>query len=746
MKAENWQQLGLKPFEYEKIVKSLGREPTWTELGMFSVLWSEHCAYKHSRKLLKTLPTQGERVLIGPGENAGVVDLGDGLAVVMKIESHNHPIAVEPYQGAATGVGGIVRDIMAMGARPVALLDSLRFGPLEEARNRFIFGGTVGGIAGYGNCLGIPTVGGEVYFEEAYSLNPLCNVLCVGVIEKDKVKRGRAAGEGNAVILIGNTTGRDGIHGCTFASEELGEDTEEKRPNIQVGDPFTEKLLIEACLELVDSGAVVGMTDMGAAGITSSCAEAAARAGMGIEIDVAKVPLREEGMTPYEIMLSESQERMLIIAEKGKEDQVKAICDKWGLRSAQIGVVTADGMFRVRERGTIVAEVPAKLLAEEAPIYTPEARKPAYLDEVGHLDPGEVSPIGDAAECLRILLRTPDLASKEYVYRQYDHMVRTDTIVLPGADAAVLRVKGSRKGFAVCTDGNGRHCYLDPRSGAISAVAEAARNVCCVGAKPVAVTNCLNFGNPEKPEVFWQFSQVIEGMAEACLKLGTPVIGGNVSFYNETSGHAVYPTPVIGMLGIIQDTSAVCTPEFKLEGDIILLLGPIAPPQEGAWLGGSEYLRAVHRMVKGKPARVDLELEKRLQAMLLEAIGKGLLKSAHDISDGGLAVALAECCFGSPAHEMIGASVVLATPGVRRRDELLFGEAPARVIVSADPSDFGRLKALAEKHDVPLTLLGKVGGDHLDIAIAEGETKTLIHERVEELRSLWQGAIECLLK
>lgn len=740
MEREVWRQLGLKDEEYSKILQELGREPTWTELGMFSVLWSEHCAYKHSRRLLKTLPTSGPRVLVGPGENAGVIDLGDGLALVMKIESHNHPVAVEPYQGAATGVGGIVRDILAMGARPVALLDSLRFGPLTDARNRFLFGGTVAGIAAYGNCIGVPTVGGEVYFEEAYSLNPLCNVMCVGIVEKAKLKRGVAAGVGNAVMLVGNTTGRDGIHGCTFASEELGEETETKRPNVQVGDPFTEKLLIEACLELIEAGVVVGIQDMGAAGITSSCAETAARAGTGIEIDVSMVPLREEGMTPYEIMLSESQERMLLIVAQGREDEVFRVCEKWGLNAAKIGVVTADRMLRVKHRGEVVAEVPAKLLAEGAPAYSPEAVEPAYLRETRALDPDQVPEPTDLGACLKELLSSPSIASKKYVYRQYDHMVRTDTVVLPGADAAVVRVKGTRKGFAVCTDGNGRYCYLDPKRGAMLAVAEAARNVCCVGGEPVAITNCLNFGNPEKPEVFWQFAQAVEGMKLACEAMGTPVTGGNVSFYNETSGKPVYPTPVIGMLGLVENVHAVCTSEFKAEGDLIALVGYAVPWRTGGWLGGSEYLYRVHGMIRGVPADIDFDLEKRVQRVVLEAIRAGWLNSAHDVSDGGLAVALAECCFGSAMLAPIGAQVEVVLGG--RADEVLFGEAPSRVVVSFDPSRLSDMEALAVKHRVPFKVIGQVGGNRL-VVMANG--RKLIDEDVATLHRLWQEAIPCLM-
>ncbi|MGB9866437.1 MAG: phosphoribosylformylglycinamidine synthase subunit PurL [Bacillota bacterium] len=740
MEHEAWRRLGLKEGEYQKIVDELGREPNWTELGMFSVLWSEHCAYKHSKRTLKQLPTSGPRVLVGPGENAGVIDFGDGLALVMKIESHNHPVAVEPYQGAATGVGGIVRDVLAMGARPVALLDSLRFGPLNEARNKFLFGGTVAGIAAYGNCIGVPTVGGEIYFEEAYSLNPLCNVMCVGIVQKHRVQRGVASGVGNSVILVGNTTGRDGIHGCTFASEELGEETEAKRPNVQVGDPFTEKLLLEACLELIETGAVVGIQDMGAAGITSSCAETAARAGTGIELYVDRVPLREAGMTPYEIMLSESQERMLLIVRKGMEEVVYRVCEKWGLNAARIGVVTGDGMLRVKHLGETVAEVPAKLLAEGAPSYCPESVEPGYLRETRRLEASEVYEPDDLGTCLKTLLSSPSVASKRYVYRQYDHMVRTDTVVLPGADAAVLRVKGTGKGFAVCTDGNGRYCYLDPKTGAMLAVAEAARNVCCVGAEPVAITNCLNFGNPEKPEVFWQFSQVVEGMKLACQALGTPVTGGNVSFYNETSGKPIYPTPVIGMLGLLQEVQATCTAEFKVEGDLIGLLGPLAPTKVGGWLGGSEYLCRVHGMVKGIPAGIDLALEKKVQKAVVEAIRKGWINSAHDVSDGGLAVTIAECCFGSGVLAPIGARVEL--PCVERRDELLFGEAPSRVVISFDPSRLGDLQELALSHGVPFSVIGQVGGREL--TILSGGTK-LVEEEVFSLLELWQEAIPCLM-
>ncbi|NPV69451.1 MAG: phosphoribosylformylglycinamidine synthase subunit PurL [Firmicutes bacterium] len=749
-----WRRMGLKDSEFELVRGELGRDPNWTELGMFAVLWSEHCAYKHSRKALKALPTKGTCVLVGPGENAGVVDIGDGLAVCFKMESHNHPSAVEPYQGAATGAGGIIRDILAMGARPIALMDPLRFGELDDPRSRYLFGGVVSGIAGYGNCVGIPTVGGEVVFEGCYTENPLCNVMCVGLIRKDRIKRGVAAGIGNSVMIAGHSTGRDGIHGATFASEELGEDSEAKRPNVQVGDPFVEKLLIEACLEMISTGAVVGIQDMGAAGITSSCAETAARAGTGIEIDVARVPLREEGMTPYEIMLSESQERMLVIVEKGREHEVEGICRKWGLPSAVIGRVTQDGVFRVVEDGRVVAEVPAISLADRAPVYDPEWSEPAYLAEARSFNPALLPEPRDLGEAFRTVLASPTIACKRWVYRQYDYMVQTNTVALPGADAALLRIRrdagdaAGEKAIAVSTDGNGRYCYLDPVIGAAIAVAEAARNVACSGARPLAITNCLNFGNPEKPEVFWQFKGAIEGMKRACEALGTPVTGGNVSFYNESRTQdgvvrAIYPTPVVGMIGLLGDVSKMLTPGFKSDGDSIVLLGRTLDE-----LGGTEYLKRVHGKVAGEPPRLDLDLEKRLIDILIRANEAGLLKSAHDVSDGGLSVALAECCFSAQPGAR-GAEVAVGWGG--RPDSLLFSETQSRVVVTVEASRELELIEMCRSAGVPCSIVGRVTSSRLHISARETgvnqgrETRTLIDLDTAGLERLWRGVIPCAM-
>ncbi|MEW6080245.1 MAG: phosphoribosylformylglycinamidine synthase subunit PurL [Bacillota bacterium] len=727
LEAKAWRTLGLRDSEYQEIREVLGRLPNWVEVGMFSVLWSEHCGYKHSRPCLRDLPTEGPRVLVGPGENAGVVDIGDGLAVAFRIESHNHPIAVEPYQGAATGIGGIVRDILAVGARPVALLDSLRFGDPGQPRARYIFQGVVSGISGYGNCIGVPTVGGEVFFDDAYDRNPLCNVMCVGLVDSERVASARARGEGNAVVLVGALTGRDGLGGASFASEELGEDTEAKRPAVQVGDPFMEKLLIEACLEMLEKGAVSAIQDMGAAGITSSCAETAARGGLGMDIDVSRVPLREPGMTPFEIMLSESQERMLIIAEKGKEGVVEAIAMKWGLCSSTIGTLTGDGMLRVREKGEVVGEVPARALAEEAPTYTPEAKRPSYLDQVQGFDPEGLPVPADLTGVLLGLMESPNVASKEMVWTQYDHMVRTDTVGAPGGDAAVLRVKGTRKGLSLATDGNGRYTYLDPWTGGALAVAEAARNVACSGAIPVALTNCLNFPNPEKPEVYWQFCETVRGMGDACRALGIPVTGGNVSFYNETEGKPIYPTPIVGVLGLLEDIDARLPAGFQSEGDLIGLLG-----LNLGELGGSEYLRLVHDVVSGRPPRLDLELEGAVQAALAQA--SGLLRSAHDCSDGGLAVALAECCLLGRTGP-VGATVNLK--GSMRPDALLFGESASRVVISFSGQHLPALKAVFAQAGAPFTLLGQVAGARLVIT-GDG---TLVDCTVGALEERWRNGL-----
>jgi len=733
MRPEDWRSMGLKDSEYEAIVNILGREPNIVELGMYSVMWSEHCSYKNSRAVLRTFPTQGPRVLQGPGENAGIVDIGDGMAVCFKIESHNHPSAIEPYQGAATGVGGIIRDIFTMGARPIALLNSLRFGPLDDARSRYLFGGVVSGIAGYGNCVGIPTVAGEVYFDNCYRGNPLVNAMCVGLLETDKIKRGRATGVGNPVILAGARTGRDGMHGVTFASEELNAASEERRPAVQVGDPFMEKLLLEACLELINSGLVEGIQDLGGAGLTCATSEMASRGGSGMEIDLDKVPCRETGMTPVEIMLSESQERMLLTVRPENEEKVHAVFERWGLASATIGRVTADGILRIRMGGKVVAEVPARSLAEDAPVYCPAFREPAYLQTTSVLNLKEIPDVEDAEDVLLKLLSAPNIASKEWVWRQYDYMVRTCTVVLPGSDAAVLRIRGSKKGLAMTTDCNARYVYLDPYTGGMIAVAEAARNVVCSGGEPLAVTDCLNFGNPEKPEIYWQFRKAVEGMSAACVALNTPVIGGNVSFYNETEGEAIYPTPVVGMVGLLEDVAKRCTQSFKEAGDVIVLLGSTYDE-----LGGSEYLAVIHGLVKGKPPALDLEREKAVQRTVLTAIRQGLLRSAHDLSEGGLAVALAESTF----ENLIGAEIHLTTAGLRK-DSLLFGESQSRIVVSLPQEKLPILQEIAEQHNVPLQVIGRIGGERLKICL---DAEPVVDLGVKELHAIWREAIELLLK
>ncbi|MHB8926164.1 MAG: phosphoribosylformylglycinamidine synthase subunit PurL [Bacillota bacterium] len=757
--ARPWEEVGLTHEEYGRIEGLLGRPPNPVELGLFGLMWSEHCSYKTSKSSLKKLPTRGPRVVQGPGENAGVVDIGDGIAVAFKIESHNHPSFIEPYQGAATGVGGILRDIFAMGARPIAILDSLRFGELDEGKNRWLFGGVVGGIGGYGNCFGCPTVGGEVYFEPSYRGNPLVNTMCVGLVDRDQVFYGRAEGEGNPLILVGSKTGRDGIHGASLlASKEFDERAEERRPAVQVGDPFLEKLLLEACLELLNTGAVVGLTDLGAAGLTSAAGEMASRGGHGLEIDLDKVPRRETGMTPYEVMLSESQERMLVVARAGREDDVRRVFAKWDLDAAVIGRVTAGGRLRVLEKGHVVADVPAAALAKDAPVYERPEAEPAYLDKTRAFDFAALPVPADLAGVLVRLLAAPDIADKSWVYQQYDHFILTNTVVRPGSDAAVLRLKGTRRGLALTTDGNGRYVYLDPRAGAAIAVAEAARNVVCSGAEPLAVTNCLNFGNPERPEIMWQFRRTVEGLAEACRALGTPVTGGNVSFYNETLGENIYPTPVIGLVGVLEDVERDQTTQwFKDEGDLVALLGPLGGvPAVG--LGGSEYLKVVHGLVAGRPPALDLDLEARVHRACLRAIRAGLIKSAHDVSDGGLAVTLAEACFGGPGENApVGAAIELPAAGpvaggaagdatsgpAARLDAILFGEDQSRIVVSLDPAGAARLRRIAAEEDAPLTVIGRVGGQALKIAVAG---RPVIERPVAALKKLWKEAIPWLMK
>ncbi len=771
---------GLTPPEYSRIKKILKREPNIVELGMYSVLWSEHCSYKSSKPLLKKFPTKSARVLQGPGENAGVIDIGDGLAISMKIESHNHPSAIEPYQGAATGVGGIVRDVFTMGAKPIASLNSLRFGPLSQFHNRFLFDGVVAGIAGYGNCLGLPTVAGEVYFEDCYTGNCLVNAMAVGLLHNVKIPnpksknkyrnkdkknwyvdeygpglvKGYASGAGNPVLYVGSSTGRDGIHGATFASVELSEESEEKKSSVQVGDPFTEKSLIEACLELVRSGVVVGMQDMGAAGLTSSTSEMASRAGMGIEIDLAKVPQREENMTAYDIMLSESQERMVVVVKKGTEKKAIKIFEKWGLHAVVMGRVTKDKMLKVKINEQVVAEVPAVSLADDAPVYQRASVRPKYLDKVQPLNIDRIPKPKDYSSVLLKLLSSANIASKAWVYEQYDHMVQLNTEVLPGrADAAVLRVKGqaclparqgsgvkgkiekTNKHIALTCDGNSRYCYLNPEQGGAIAVAEASRNLVCTGATPIALTNCLNFGNPEKPEIFYQFKKVIDGMIAACEKFEIPVISGNVSLYNESKETAIYPTPVIGMLGLINSTDYT-TMGFKYEEDVIVLLGAIR-----SGFDGSEYLKVIHNKIKGNP-EINLDFEKRVQKTCLNAIQKGIIHSCHDLSEGGLAVAIAESLIFAE-KDIKGVSISLCSN--LREDAVLFGENQSRILLSLSAEDLFLFDTTAKIFDVPYEIIGKVKGEGFHFNIKGTELFNLPRYALEEayfkaIPKLMQGA------
>jgi phosphoribosylformylglycinamidine synthase len=730
---------GLKPDEYDRIVRFLGREPNLTELGIFSVMWSEHCSYKSSRVHLKTLPTEGPLVLQGPGENAGAVDIGDGLAAVFKIESHNHPSFIEPYQGAATGVGGIIRDIFTMGARPIALLNSLRFGSLEAPGTRRLLEGVVAGIAGYGNSIGIPTVGGEIAFEPSYAGNPLVNVFCLGIAKASDIIKGVASGVGNAVYYVGAKTGRDGIHGATMASAEFDEKSAEKRPAVQVGDPFMEKLLLEACLEVMQTDALVGIQDMGAAGLTCSTTEMGSRGGAGIEIDVSLVPQRETGMTPYEIMLSESQERMLLVAKRGREPEVERIFEKWDLHAVKIGEVTDDGFLRVKERGTLVAEIPNRALTDEAPVYTRPMTEPEYLRELQQFDLDSLTRANqpsDQNRALLALLGSPTVASKRWVYRQYDHMVRTNTINLPGFGAGVVRIKGTDRALALSVDGNGRYCYLDPYRGAMLAVAEAARNVACAGARPIGATNCLNFGNPERPDIMWQFAKAVEGIGVACCALNVPITGGNVSLYNETDGRAIYPTPTIGVVGVLEHADRVVSRRFRESGDAIVLLGV-----DRGELGGSEYLKVVHDLVRGMPPALDLDAECALQALLVTLADEGLARSAHDCSDGGLAVTVAECCFDTSG---IGATIAVDAPRAARDAAInvaaaLFGESASRVIVSVVPEELTRVIERAAAAGVPAEVVGQTGGNRLRIAVAG---QVVIDQSVDEAERVWSNAIE----
>jgi phosphoribosylformylglycinamidine synthase II len=743
---------GLTAEEFEKIKQLLGgREPTRTELGIFSVMWSEHCSYKSSRVHLKRLPTRSKLVVQGPGENAGIVDIGDGWACAFKIESHNHPSFIEPFQGAATGVGGILRDIFTMGARPVAVMDSLRFGPIQAAenagarapqaeihKNHSVMEGVVSGVASYGNCFGVPNLGGEVKFEPCYSGNPLVNAFALGLVRRDQIFYGRASGEGNPVIYVGSKTGRDGIHGATMASEEFSDGSEAKRPNVQVGDPFLEKLLLEACLEAMQTGAIVGIQDMGAAGLTCSTCEMGARGGTGIEIELDLVPQRETGMTPYEIMLSESQERMLLVAQKGREEEVFRVFRKWGLDAVEVGRVTSDAKMRVLEHGKVVAEISNAALTDDAPVYKrPQTRwePPVDREMPEHI---KLAASADFSAKLKQLLASPNICSKRWVWQQYDHMVQTNTVDAPGAgDAGVIRIKGSKRGLAMALDGNGRWCYLDPRLGAMHAVAEAARKVACAGATPIGATNCLNFGNPEKPHIMWQFSQVIDGITKACEELDTPITGGNVSFYNETLGEGIYPTPVIGVVGILEDVHKAAKMHFAQAGRKIVLLRANEPGDAvdaESEFGSSEYAKEILGAVWGYPPELDLEEEATLQRALVALIQAGVVESAHDCADGGLAVALVESALP------LGVGVSVKLPKQQGALEfLLFAEDASRVVISCDPARLPRIQQVAEEYGIFADVLGETGSDRIEISV---DGQPVISASVAELREAYEGALE----
>jgi phosphoribosylformylglycinamidine synthase len=722
-------QMGLTPAEYERIKTLLGRRPNYTETGLFSVLWSEHCSYKHSKPVLKMFPTEGKQVLMGPGEGAGVVDIGDGQALVFKMESHNHPSAIEPYQGAATGVGGIIRDVFSMGARPMALLNALRFGELTDPHVKYLFEQVVAGIAGYGNCVGIPTVGGDIYFDSSYSGNPLVNAMCVGLINHDDIHKGTAKGIGNLVVYVGAATGRDGIHGATFASEELNEESEAKRPAVQVGDPFMEKLVMEACLELINKGLLVGIQDMGAAGLTSSSAEMAAKAGTGIELNLDHVPQREAGMSAYEMMLSESQERMLIVIKPEKLKEVEAVCRKWGVFCAVVGRVIEEKRLRVLHQGQVKADVPVSSLVDDAPVYHAAAKVPEYYTRFQKMEPVTYE-VSDYASALHQLLASPTVASKEWVYSQYDYMVRTNTVLGPGSDAAVLRIRGTRKAIALSTDCNARYVYLDPYVGGTIAVAEAARNIVCSGGKPLALTNCLNLGNPEDPEIFWQLKEAVRGMSDACRMLDTPVISGNVSLYNESGGKAIYPTPMVGMAGLIEHVNHVTSQGFKQAGHIIVLLGETKPE-----FGGSELQKLLDQSISGRPPELHLEREKAVQEIVLEAIRKGWLASAHDLAEGGLAVAVAESCLSG----VKGAELNLATD--LSVTALLFSESQSRILVSLPERHADRLLEMAKSQQVLAEVIGRVT-DEARLAIRVNG-QLAIDEELAQLRRSWKESIPC---
>ncbi|AXF57523.1 phosphoribosylformylglycinamidine synthase subunit PurL [Salicibibacter kimchii] len=717
--------MGVKDREYDRIVSLIGRKPNFTEIGMFSVLWSEHCSYKHSKPLLKQFPSTGPHVVQGPGEGAGVVDIGDGQAVVFKVESHNHPSAVEPYQGAATGIGGILRDVFSMGARPIALLNSLRFGPLTTPRTQYLFEEVVAGVSGYGNSVGVPTVGGEIQFDDTYDGNPLVNAMCIGLIDQNHLQKGIASGVGNTVMYVGASTGRDGIHGATFASEELSESSAEKRPSVQVGDPFTEKRVLEACLEMVQSDALVGIQDMGAAGLTSSAAEMASKAGTGIDMNLDFVPQREAGMTPYEMMLSESQERMLIVVENGREAEMESICEKWDLECVGVGTVKDDQHLTLTFQGDVAADVPVMALTDDAPVYDVPSEEPVSFRAQQQLT--WQPPKTDHNETLLQLLSQPTIASKEWVYDQYDHMVQTNTAVMPGSDAAVLRLRGTKKALAMSIDGNSRYIALDPYTGGQIAVAEAARNIICSGAQPLALTDCLNYGSPEQPTIYWQMEQSTAGMSEACATFDTPVVSGNVSLYNETNGEAIYPTPVVGMVGLVDDLDHITTQTFKASSDYIYVIGE----PESAW-GGSEWQRLEDGQISGQVPRMDLELENERQQQVLSGIRSGLIQSAHDIAEGGLAVALAECVMRTE----LGAEVTMDDDAAD-----LFSETQSRYVISVAPEHADALEQAipAAKH------YGTVSKEpSLYVKTAEG--RTLIDQPTNHLTHVWKGAIPCFLK
>jgi len=724
-------QHGLTLEEFSRIEDLLGREPNFTELGIFSVMWSEHCSYKSSRYYLRKLPTTGPRVLQGPGENAGVVDIGDGVAVVFKIESHNHPSFIEPRQGAATGVGGILRDIFTMGARPIALMNSLRFGAPDHLRTRFLVNGVVEGISNYGNCTGVPTVGGEIYFDPCYNGNILVNVFCLGLIPSDKIFLGNASGVGNPVIYFGSKTGRDGIHGASMASSEFDESSEEKRPTVQVGDPFAEKLLIEACLELMKEDWVVGIQDMGAAGLTCSTFEMAGRAGTGIDLELSKVPTREAGMTPYETLLSESQERMLVVIRKGMEEEALALFDKWDLDAAIVGEVTDTPMVRIFEQGTLVVNLPVELVVDGALDLKRPTKKPKYLAKVDHVSLDSISELESPGEVLKKLLSSPNIAKKHWVYEQFDHMVRLNTLGLPGSDAAVLRVKGSKKALALSVDCNSRYCYLNPFYGAQIAVAECVRNITCSGGEAIGLTNCLNFGNPENPEIMWQFEQAVSGMGEACKFFDIPVVSGNVSLYNETLGEAIYPTPTVAVVGLLEDRSFHTTQWFKEDESLIGLIGITLEE-----FGASEYLRVVHDRVEGQPPHLDLRLAQSVNKLCLELIQKNVLASAHDCSEGGLAVAIAESCM---SHPLKAKGATINIDSTIRNDALLFSESQSRILISFLAKDRLAIEEMAETMKVPFAVMGKVGGDSLVVNI---NGKEFVREDISCLKQLWSGALE----